>query len=413
MLFFSRILPAIAIAFSCQLAVQAQGIKVSIPSENALNRQGLTLAWWAQASINPARDTVQFLTADEQNVFVQSTSGVVSSFHGELGRKLWTQLIGRPDQQSYPATSSDQEVLITIGLHLFALNKDNGRRAWELTMPEYPATSPTIDGKYIFAGTVKGGVFAFDEEKVRDLYQRGMLPTWTTRAELWNFQATDQIVSPPISLGNNVIFASEKGTVYSVSRLNKELKYQLETGNIIRAPIGYSKDRVFVADRNARMLCINTNSGQVTWTFSGGSPIIQQPRAVGGHVFIAPHREGLTCLSLTSGALQWQQKLAHAFVAASETRVYAVDANGELLILDRKTGSLTGTLNLRDFPVYVSNDRTDRIFLGTTTGTLLSLREIGSTYPVYHLYPERRPLLPEFAPEEPAEENANGTAEQQ
>ncbi|WP_437230902.1 PQQ-binding-like beta-propeller repeat protein [Planctomicrobium sp. SH661] len=393
-----RLLSAVAALSICLQSASAQG--TFLPDEGELNRLGLTMSWWGQAGVNASRDNVEFFTADEQNVFVQSSTGMLSSFHGELGRKLWTRLVGTPDQQSYPVTTSDQEVLVTIGLHLYSLDKRTGKTQWELIVSEYPSTSPEMDEKQIFVGTLDGSVLAYDLPKVRSLYQRGMLPQWTVRARMWNFQTPDLIISPPIPAGDDVVFASKRGIVYSLKAQSKELKYQLEAGNLILTPLGYSKDKLFVADRNARMLCMNTATGSVIWTFAGGTPIAQQPRAVDRFVYVVPHREGLTSLATASGVQQWQQPVATSFVAASETRVYARDESKNLLVLDRATGKLIGSMNMRNYPIHAANDRTDRIYLSSPGGTVIALREIGSDYPVYHLHPERRPILPELAPEE-------------
>jgi hypothetical protein len=57
-------------------------------------------------------------------------------------------------------------------------------------------------------------------------------------------------------------------------------------------------------------------------------------------------------------------------------------------------------LPLRDFTVRYGNELTDRIYLATSRGLVICLRENGQEFPIYHRYPERQPILPEFAPEE-------------
>jgi len=401
-----RLFPlTVVLLLSWQASVQAQ--KMRLPSEGELNRQGLTMSWWGQAGVNPQRDTVEFFTADEQNVFIQSTTGLITCFHGELGKRQWSQLVGAPEQQSYPLTTSDEDVVVIIGLHLHALKKDSGRKIWELVVNEYPSTAPTIDEEHIFVGTIDGSVLAYHLPKIQSLYKRGMLPQWATRAFLWNFKTPDLIVSPPISAGKEVVFASRRGIVYSLKSENKQLHYQLETGNEIKTPVGYSKDQIFVADRFARMLCMNLSNGKVQWVFTGGSPIQQQPRVVGDAVYVIPRYEGLISIARKSGVQNWQQSQATSFVAASETHVYARDENKNLLVLDRTSGQITGTINVRNFEMHAANDRTDRIFLASRDGVVVAIREVGSEYPLYHLYPERRPILPEFAPEEGTEPAAS------
>lgn len=372
-----------------------------IPSEAELERVGLTLAWRGQAVIDPNRDRIKFMTADEQNVYMQATSGIVTTFAGETGRRLWSSLIGQPDQAGHPASTNDEQLLLSVGLKVYSLEKMSGEILWEMRIPDHPSTSPEIDDEHIFVGTVDGSVFAYDLRTIQRLYERRMLPQWTERARMWRFKTPDEIVSQPVISGETLSYASRRGIVYGVSKQDKKLRFQFESEGNITTPLGRSKDLIFIPDTKSRLYCINQNNGHVRWSFSSGAPIREQPYAVGFQVYVIPQREGIAALSVASGRQLWQQPRATQFVAASESRVYATDASGNLLILDRQEGFIIGILPMRDFDVRVSNDRTDRIYLANSRGTVIGLREIGSEFPLYHLYPQRRPILPLFADDEP------------
>ncbi|WP_437185811.1 PQQ-binding-like beta-propeller repeat protein [Planctomicrobium sp. SH668] len=384
----------------------AQGKKSFLPSEVELNRHGLTMAWWAQADVNASRDRVEFFSCDEQCVYVQSSTGVLTVIHSELGRKQWGQLIGKPEQQSFPVSTNENEVLVAVGLSLFSLKKETGTTEWTMLCPEYPSTSPQVDDRYLFIGTVDGSILAYDLEEIRKTYSQGLLPQWTVRSRLWNFQAPERIVSTPVSFRDDVIFASARGEIYSLKKSNKELNYQIELNTPLRTQLGFSSDRMLVCDARARMLCLEKASGRTLWTFAGGAPIQKRPIISGANVFVVPHRKGLTALNSATGVTEWNNPLASTFLAATDNRVYASDDSNNLLILDRSNGKLVGSLSLRDFSVRVTNDRTDRIFLSSPGGTVIALREIDSTFPPYYLNPERRPISPEFAAEEETEETA-------
>ena len=89
---------------SASNAAQAQktGFTPRIPSQRLLGRYGLERAWWGQATLNPTRDKVRHMTVDEENVYVQATSGVVTAFNNETGKRLWAVQLGRRDLASYP-----------------------------------------------------------------------------------------------------------------------------------------------------------------------------------------------------------------------------------------------------------------------------------------------------------------------
>jgi len=376
------------------------------PSESELARNGLTMAWWGQAVVDPKRDRITFASSDEQNVYLQASSGIITTFNAETGRKLWSNLIGSPDQVGYKAVTNDEQMLFAVGMHIYSLDKMTGELVWDLKVPNHPSTSPEIDESQIYVGTVDGSVFSYDLHNVQMLHEKGMLPQWTNRAKMWRFKTPSEVISPPISSGTTVSFASDRGILYGLSYKDKGLKFQFETDGKIEAPLGRTREFVFVPDTRSRMYCISQVNGRVKWSFSSGAPIRQQPIGVGKQLFAIPHREGLVSISIASGFVQWQQKQATEFLAASETRVYASDISNNLLILDRSTGDIIGVMPMRGFTLRVNNDRTDRIVLGTESGTFMGLRETGSEFPLYHLYPERQPILPLFADEEAAADDA-------
>ncbi len=119
-------------------------------------------------------------------------------------------------------------------------------------------------------------------------------------------------------------------------------------------------------------------------------------------MFVNPIEGGLFCLSITSGLRRWNQPAARAFLSASAEHVYAEDQVGNLLVLSREDGALVGSIPLREFPIRIRNDRTDRLYLANSTGLVICLREQGRPYPMFHRFPERQPIVPILAPDESA-----------
>ena len=113
------------------------------------------------------------------------------------------------------------------------------------------------------------------------------------------------------------------------------------------------------------------------------------------------------CLSSVTGEKKWWQPQGVHYLAATAKNVYATDRDDNLLILSRETGNVTGNLSLRRFSVRFANDRTDRVIVATESGLVMVLREKGRMMPTFHMYPDRLPLVPDFASEEgdgPADE---------
>ncbi len=378
---------------------QSSEREMAIPTQRMLNRFGLERAWSNQAMINPARDTVRYITVDEENVYVQTTAGAVTGFDTSSGRRLWAVQLGRRDQPSFPAVSNNNALLVPIGLHLYALNKFSGDVLWQLRLPKQPSTSPETDDDQVYIGTLDGSVFAYDLRTINRLHTENKLPRWSLEALRWRYKTAKQVTTPPISTGRVVIFASLDGSLYSVSTTVRDLHWQLETDEPISAPLAANNNYLFLAAEDLNIYCINKESGVVRWEFVSGFPVRIAPRVIGDDIYVTPQRGGLFCLSATSGKQKWWRPNLVEFLAATRTQIFSSDTVGNVVVLSRKDGSALGTLPLRSFSKRVANDRTDRLVMATQRGLVVCIRIQGEEFANFHMFPERRPLLPEFEPE--------------
>jgi outer membrane protein assembly factor BamB len=396
---WQTVLVCVAAILLFESAAQAQSRRQSVlPSSRELSRLGLEMAWWSQSTIDPGSDRVLYLTADEDAVYAQSRTGIITAFDAENGEQLWAQLVGRPNAATFPIVTNDNQVLVATGMNLHALNKRTGRRDWHLQLPHHPSTAPGIDDTQAYIGTLDGSAYAYNLRTVRELYQEQRLPEWSNVALVWRYQTGTELSSPPVSSGRNVSFASLDGSLYSISRSRGSLTFQFETNGAIRTPVGRSKNSLFIASDDVRFFCIDIDNGRLKWTFVPGLPIRQQPRIVGDGVYVAPERGGLYKLAVETGRINWHQTRATGFLAATDDRVYASDELGNVLVLSHSDGAMISSLPLRMLNVRVSNDRTDRMFLATSTGTVVALKELDSEFPRYHKFPERQPILPPMGP---------------
>ena len=372
-----------------------------LPASAELKTLGLSMAWTGRGAVDPGRDRAVFLTADESNVYLQSDSGVLSAFDAESGRPLWSALLGLPDQVSYAVNSNQSELVLAVGMHLYSVNKFTGKTLWVLQLSEHPSTTPEIDEDNVYIGTTDGSVFAYDLRKIRKLHLDNRLPAYSHVALLWRYKAASEIKSPPLVTGRTLNFATSRGTLASVGAGDRKLNFEFETDAAISTPVAVGQGTLFVSAEDSRMYALNQTNGQVKWKFISEHPIQEQPRIIGDVLYVSPRLSGLYCLCVTTGKQVWHQREANRFLGATQTAVYSIDNLGRLARLDRSTGKSMGRMSMRGYTTNVSNDRTDRLYLATPEGTIVCLKELNTTQPTFHRYPERRPILPELAPDEP------------
>ena len=76
------------------------------------------------------------------------------------------------------------------------------------------------------------------------------------------------------------------------------------------------------------------------------APILTAPVSVGDKIYILPEHRGMFQIDAETGIEQWRSPHVARFIAASPNRLYGTDRIGNLVILDRDTGSLVGALAL-------------------------------------------------------------------
>ena len=397
------------IVLSGTSSVWAQRSLVSqdpLPSSRNLNRYGLEMGWWSQATIEGQRDKVLHVAVDERNLFVLTTAGLLTSIDAETGQKQWTSRVGRRDQTGYLPVANDRLVMVAIGLKLIAIDRLTGRTMWEIDLPKVPSSGPAADDDQLYIGSLDGSVYAFDLRRIQRLYGERLLPAYSESTQVWRYQTGGKITSPPISTGRSVVFASRDRSLYSVAARSRRLLFQFETDAPISAPLVKNENNVFLASEDFNFYCLNANNGQVRWSFLSGFPIRKPPRIIEGEVdgsrekvvYVLPELGGISALRASTGREIWPRAQLEAvdFLACTNRILFTTDQIGNVLLLNRQNGRVMGNIPAVTYSHHVANDRTDRLFLARPDGLLVMIREQGSTFPVYHQFPDRRPILPEL-----------------
>lgn len=386
------------------VAVSAQtgGAKGLLPTQRVLAPYGLERMWWNQAVMNPSRDVVAQMVADEEVLVVQSRAGITTVFDAETGRKLWARRLGRQDAPAFPAVTNDEMVMVAIGTEIHALAKMTGAEIWTFRLPSAPSTSPELDDRHVYIGARDGSVYAFDLRKIKRFYKEGLLPQWSYQTMAWRYKAFKEVTTRPISTGRVLNFASRGGSLYSVSTKDRKLVFQFETDRPISAPMAWNKRALYLPSEDFKVYCVDMENGDTKWTYNTGLAVRQAPRLVGDDLYILPTRGGIHDVDAATGKRKWWRPKISQFVAASLNTLYVSDQLGNLIMLRREDGAVLGALPFRSFSVRMANDRTDRIYIARPSGLIACIREKGRDYPLYLKYPDRRPILPELTKEPPA-----------
>lgn len=408
---------SLADSLMAQRRLNESSVGISLLTQRELVQYDLDRVWWGQATVDPQRDRIVHLSLDEINLYALSTSGIITAFNNETGKKLWATQLGRGNNINYPPVSNSKYVFITVGTKLYSIDRLNGEIDWELQLPRSASTSPTVDEESIYVGSLSGRVYAWDLNKLSELSNESKLPDWRDAAIRWTYQTGDAITTPPIVTSRTLLFASEDGSLYSVTINNRQLTFQFETDAPISANLAEDEKSIFLASEDQNLYCLNILNGTVRWRIRTSFPLRKPVTVLDNEVYLSSDKNGLLKLSAASGHEQWWQPLGSTFISLSPTRVYASDELGNLLILSRTDGAILSAVPLRKFKVKLMNERTDRIFCASESGLIMCLKQNDLPFPVRFKHKDRYPILPEIAPEPnasaeeptgaPADENTN------
>lgn len=370
-----------------------------LPSESMLARAGLTRAWWGQSVTNSRRDRMQYLTADESAVYTQSSSGLITSFNTETGKRLWGTQVGQTDRPTYPLWIDAGRLLVVNGTQLNSINAANGDVVWTMNLPGQPTSSASSRGGVAFVGFLDGSLFAFDTQVAQNLADKNRLLDWGHLTVLWRYKTSAAIEAPAIVTDKYVAFASHNGTMYSVTKRERELLFQFETDARLSAPPVIYQDTLLVASEDFKVYSVGIRNGRYNWQYSAGGPLIVPPLIVGKEAYITPENTGLIVLDAGTGVEKWTRPGVHRVLSVSPARVYGYDRMNNLMVIDRTTGALLSTARMEPYRYFVANDRSDRIFVASESGLVIALREIEREFPLLHRQPDQQPILPEVGPE--------------
>jgi len=268
-------------------------------------------------------------------------------------------------------------------------------------LPSQPSSSAIADDKQIYFGCLDGSIYAYDLLKTEQLHQEGKLPAFADVALLWRYRTSRPIPDRPVLQGTQVVFSSLNGSVYAVSALDRKLAFQFETDAALSAPMARYKDLLILASEDFNVYAIDLSSGRLRWQFTTGLTIKQPPVVVGDEVYVLPERGSMYKANARTGERQWTRAGVKSFLSASPKRLYVVDTRNNLLVLNRETGDPLGTLPLNAFTQRFTNMVSDRIYLGTESGFICSLREQSREFPTLHQRPQMQPLSPAISTDEP------------
>jgi outer membrane protein assembly factor BamB len=410
------------------------------PPRELLDRLNLHMNYRIYVPMDGRQDGIATVQLHRGNLYVQTRSGLVTLIDAETGIALWQQRVGRPYVAEHNLAFNGREVYVVNNVYLYALDGLTGALNWSYRLPEAVAASPVADENVIYIPTPTGRLSAYllprpeqlaaaaatRAETREERYRRlgalrpdtggtsstiSHLTTTASEAStaeeeagprptrLWTEVTSLRLELPLILTHDRLLAPTSNGLVVAFRKMpnpnsSANESYRFSAESPIRVPTGYIDGVTYVGSEDGDLYALETTGGRVLWRYTGGVAFSRRPAATDEDVYIVAARQGMTRLDRKTGLPQWRiptrgglaenNATADYFLAANPKYVYALDASGHFLVLDRRRGVTLSGFDTRDLVYPISNDVTDRIYLAANNGLIVCLRDRDYVKPIRH-----------------------------
>jgi outer membrane protein assembly factor BamB len=342
---------------------------------------GWTASWQYPLASAPASDRVVAPPTEAGgSVYTATSDGTLVALDARTGQRQWTSPPDPAEQgvvQTPAALDGCAAVLATsfnapsgelVGA-LRAVDLRTHQRRWAVRTADQIFSPPQIVDGVGYAGlSFAPSSQNLDRTHVLD----GYYLSDGSRAYRKRFAAA--VFASPTSDHERIWIGDLDQNLYALGSGGRQL-WTYTTGGIVSLPAIYDGSSVVVASADHRVASLDPASGRERWNVEVGE--VQAAMAeVGGAVVVATVDGRVRALGAADGKVRWERdlgaKVSRAVVGAGD-RVFAVDDDGVLHVLDAATGAETASWTAPAPPVGSPAIAAGHLYLTCSDGRLYAL----------------------------------------
>jgi hypothetical protein len=394
-----RVVTFFAVAIAAK-SLSAQSLEVPLVPQTVAEHAGLKRAWFAQVPLDQARSKIIYMTLQSGALLVVTDESMLHVLDPETGLRQWSFSAGEPKLVALSAAANKDYVAVANTVRLFVLDRAGGNLVFSPPLTGTPARGPAFTEHHVIMPLMGGILEAYP---LNQDFRKLLGPQY--------LQSAGRIFGDPAVSDEGLVWTGDFSVLEGHQFGAGGPQFTLPVpGNVSTAPAMFAP-RVYVGTEAGYLIAYGVIGGDELWRFAAGSPIHHRPIALGPVVYVLPEDGGMFALNSETGDPLWFAADPVRFVAASPTRVYAMDTFHRLAILDAKTGARIDVLPVPQLLKPLVNDHSDRIYFYTDDGLVQSLHEPQLVAP--QLYTPPKPEAPKKkgpAPATPAPEQATPPA---
>jgi outer membrane protein assembly factor BamB len=346
--------------------------------------------WEARHPKEKTKPTLREIVSPDAEIISAAQRGMVQCLNAETGSTLWTVKVGSDRLPTSVPGSNEEFVAVLNGSTLYVLKKEDGEIAWQRATTYPPGGGPVLSTQFVFVPMVNG---------ILESYALA-----NERRPASNIRSHGRLFVQPVVFHDVVAWTTDRGMVYAGNSEATGVRFRIgsqDVGVVNNAfrqasssftpgtPAFLAQEEgmphmMYFGTSDGHVYRVETDRGNILARFSAGEPISQSPVVVKDNAFAVTDQHNLFCMHSQTMQENWQVPGIRQILAASQTRLYVADVFRRIVVLDIATGSRLGTVPIGDIDFLYTNNQSDRIYLGSTTGVMQCLREASNTYPWVH-----------------------------
>ncbi|MBF0159614.1 MAG: PQQ-binding-like beta-propeller repeat protein [Magnetococcales bacterium] len=316
------------------------------------------------------------MVVDGNEIFVGTFQGQVVAVRRQDGEVLWRADVGSSVAGGV-AVEGQSVYTATVKGEVVALHRGRGDELWRAQLPTAAASAPVVaDGRVILT-TIDNRAYAFDTVDGHTVWSHTGAP-----ADLAIMGAATPVVASGAVLigyssGEVAVIGVDKGKRIWNSNLTvvggrSELDLLQDVdASLVIAPNG----AIIAANHQGRLVALDPRDGQFLWERT--MSVLRRPLAIGSRLFVADVEGKLLCLQLDNGKVLWSTPVSDGLTTAPVwllDRIVVADNRNRLLAVDPASGEVVGKDRLNDAIYAEPVVEGGELFLWSYNGTLLKLR---------------------------------------
>lgn len=315
-------------------------------------------------------------------VFTLDSELKISAIDAKSGKVMWGRKLPVKENRAESALGGGLayhagRIYATSGLtKLFILNPQDGKVIQTIDLPAPARAAPSVlDGK-IYVQMLNNSLNVYSAEDFKLVWAYDGFAETTSLLGATAPAVDKDVVVAAFSSGEIIALQNQNGqTLWTDSLASVKSAGSMASIADIKGAVVLDKGLSYALSYNGRMIATDIASGRRVWQRNLGGT--QTPWASGNVVYVITGERELVALSRVDGRIHWVTPLGgrtwYGPVLAGG-RLIAVEAGGQMVEYDPKTGKVIKSTELKSSPASAPVVSGNRLFVLLQNGTLAAYR---------------------------------------